>query len=124
MPDAQRVVLLGLTFGIIVVLLGLAETWMFAGPSLLRTWAPRVPEAVAVMVAATVLAVVALPGIGAQGGMYLVLAASAVALYRVRLPEARRALTPVRAAMLLVGAVGAMLFLGLLFGALAGQAPA
>ena len=106
-----------------MVLLGLAETWMFAGPSLIRAWMPRVPEAVAVMVGATVLAVVASPAIGSQGGMYVVLVASAISLYRVRLPEARRALTPARAVMLLAGAVGAMLVLGFVFGAIVGQAP-
>lgn len=106
-----------------MVLLGLAETWMFAGPSLIRAWMPRVPEAVAVMVGATLVAVFALPAIGSQGGMYVVLVASAISLYRVRLPEARRALTPARAAMLLVGAVGAMLLLGFVFGAIVGQAP-
>lgn len=106
-----------------MVLLGLAETWMFAGPSLVRAWVPRVPEAVAVMIGATLVGVVALPFIGSQGALYVVLVASAVSLYRVRLPEARRALTPARAAVLLVGAVGAMLLLGFVFGAIVGQAP-
>ncbi len=123
MPEAQRLVLLGLTFGLVVVLLGLAETWMVGGAALVRAWLVRVPEAAAVMVAATLLAVLASGALG-QGSTYVVLAGSAMALYRVRLPEARRSLTASRAVVLLLGAVGAMVVFGLLVTVIAGVPPA
>ncbi len=124
MSDAQRLVLVGAGFTLVVALLGLVEAWLYAGPELLRTWAGRLPEAAALMVAGTLLAVAALPVLRAHGAVYVVLGAAALALHQVRVPAARRALTlPRAAALLLLGAVGLALFVGLAFGALAG-APA
>ncbi len=123
MPEAQRLVLLGLTFGVVVVLLGFAETWMVGGPALVRSWFVRVPEAAAIVVAASLVAVFASGALG-PGSTYVVLGGSAAALYRVRLPEARRSLTPSRAIVLLLGGVGAMVVVGLIVAALAGVPPA
>lgn len=120
MSDAQRLVLVTVGFALVVVTLGFVEAWMYAGPRLLRAWAGRVPGAAAILVVGALLAIVALPGLGARPATYIVLAAAAVALFRARLPEARRALTPARAAaLLLLGALGIALFVGLAFGALA-----
>ena len=120
MSDAQRLVLVTLGFALVVVTLGFVEAWMYAGPRLLRAWAGRLPEAAAALVAGALLAIAALPWLGVRAATYVVLAAAAVALFRVRLPEARRALTPARAAaLLLLGAFGIALFVGLAFVAVA-----
>ncbi len=124
MSEAQRLVLLGLVFGLIVVMLGFAETWMIGDRGLLRPWLRRLPEGVAIVIVATLLGAAAGGVIGSTGATYVVLAGCTVALYRLRLPEARRSLTPSRAIVLLLGAVGAMVFLGLLVGAIAGAPPA
>ena len=119
MSDAQRLVLVAVGFALVVVTLGFAEAWMYAGSRLLRAWAGRLPEGAAILVAGTLLAIVALPGLGAHAATYVVLSAAAVALFRARLPEARRAITPARAAaLLLLGAFGVALFVGLAFGTL------
>ncbi len=117
MDDAQRLVVAGVGFGLVVGTMAFIETWLYGGASAMRAWAGRLPEAAAILVIGTLIAVAVAPSIGARTAVYVILVASAVALFRARLPEARRALTPMRTGLLLVvGALGLALCVGVAFG--------
>ncbi len=117
MEDAQRLVVAGLGFGLVVGAMALIEAWLYAGPSAVGAWAGRLPEAAAILVVGMLGAIAVAPATGARAAVYVILLASAVALFRARLPEARRALTPMRTGLLLVvGALGLALCVGVAFG--------
>lgn len=110
--DTQRLVLVAVGFALTIDLLGAVEALMVGGTGGVRTWARRVPEAMAVMVAGGLVAALVAPAIGFRPSVYVLLVASAIALARVRIPEARRAMTLSRAiALLALGALGIAVFL-------------
>ncbi len=112
MGDTQRLVLVAAGFALTVSILGAVEAVMVAGSASLGPWVRRVPESVAVLVVGCLVAIVLSPGLGFQGAVYVLLVASAVALHRVRIPEARRSLTFPRAVVLLaLGAISIAAFL-------------
>ena len=122
MGDAQRVVLVAVGFGLTIDLLGAVEAVMVAGTPVLPDWARRVPEAMAVMVAGAIAAVLVTSAFGFRAGVYVLLVVSSVALHRVRLPEARTSMNGRRAVTLLaLGAVCLAFFL-VLASAVAGPA--